>query len=466
MGSWNHDLNMNRICTRVACLSLLIWATKAAAGGDPMPAETLAAPVVRVLTKSGSGRFSVVGPSAAVNNQYARWAEDTATRLERFLGVSFASIGKVPVEIVVVADKTAGAPVTVTCRREGVLKRVLTVNESHQPEFEAMQEGLCALLIDGTLDDRRRTLGLPLREPAVPQWLSMGAAQNLAVESRSRNRKIVTSWSPPSERPEVVTILQWQSLPEGWPRNRALCGMAVYWLGTLREGTTAYARLLDGLAGDEPIDPQWVAERVGNVGSVPVLEHAWRDWLARQGRTIQEFGALSSLLLEQLRSGLAIELPVTGPSAAGSPRSRRLTPTDVQAERRPSAALRLAAGVKVQSIRALTLGKASELVEVGEAYCRFYDGVAGGSWRLVTRHRLAKADAAFERLATLTRGREAYLDEVEREMAQTGDRPTPPGPYLDEPVLEKGRIEAYLDDAEVRFGKRETDKGAGDPPGP
>ena len=467
MGPRQHHLNMKSISVRVAFVfAALALATTLLADGVLKATEAGGASAGRVLTKSVSGRFAVVGPGTAVNHQYARWAEDTATRLERLLGVSFAFTGQEPVEIAVVADKTAGPAVTVTCERDGAFKRTLTVNESHQPEYESMQEGLCALLLDGYLDDRRHARGLALREPAVPQWFSMGVAQNLAPETRNRDRKIVCSWSPPPERPDVAAILRWRSLPEGWPRNRALCGMAVYWLGTMSEGSAVYARLLDGLAGDDSIGPEWVAERVANVGSVAALERAWREWLVRQGRTVQDLGALSSALLERLRSELDIELPVAGQPATGARRWRRLTPADVQAERRPSAFLRLAAGEKVQAIRVLTLGKASELVEVGEAYCRFYEGVARGSWRLVTKYRLAKAEAAFEQLAALTRGREAYLDEVEREMAGGDEQQVLPRQGLDEPVLEKDPIEAYLDDAENRFGKRETDKGAGRPPGP
>lgn len=467
MGSRKHNLTMNKILAPVALvLATLIRAPAASAESDPAPAESGHVASERVVTRSASGRFLVAGARHASNAPYARWAEETATRLERLLGITLSAAGKAPIEMVVSIDKAAGPAVIATCRREGTLLRTLTVNESHQPDLELMEEGLCSLLLDGVVDDLRRARGLSPRDPAVPVWLSMGIAQNLAAETRNRNRKLVVSWSPPADRPEAATVLRWRSLPEGWPRNRALCGMVVYWLGSMREGSGAYTLLLEGLAGDEGVGPEWVADRVAKVASVAMLERAWQEWLGRQGRTVQDLGALSSRLLEQLRSELDLELPAAGDAVAGSPRVRRLTPSDVLAERRWTAYLQLVAGQKVQAIRALTLGKASELVEAGEGYCRFYDSVARGSWRWTARYRLYKANTALTRLTELTRAREAYLDEVERELAAGPGRSAASVREQGEPVLEKSRMEAYVDDAEYRFGQRQTERGAGREPGP
>jgi hypothetical protein len=401
----------------------------------------------------------VVGPDSADNSQYTRWAEEIAGRMERLLAVSLPPLGREPIEIIRVSGRLAGPAMRIDCRPEGTTRRVMTINESRIPDYERMQESLCALLLDGYVEERRRALGRRAGLFVVPQWLSMGVSQNLAAETRNRSRKVVTGWFPSSQRPGVVTVLGWMNLPDGWPRNWALCGMVVHWLGSTQEGTGAYASILDRLADGEPVNSDWVAARVCRAGSVAALERDWNDWLQRQSRVIQEFGALTTVLVEQLKAELDLVF-VVAPSAGGDGSSRRLTPAQVAAEKNPSISLRLAASEKSHRIRAVTLGQAPELIDVGEAYCRFFEAVSRDAWAPVVRFRQSRADAAFARLARQTRAQEAYLDEVERELR--GGRDAGDGSFAGniEPVLEKSRIDAYLDEAEKRFDQTSR-KGTG-----
>jgi hypothetical protein len=452
---------------RVPFLLLAAWLPAALILGAQEPAATEAAAVrapvsgsgTGVRTKSASGRFMVTGPDAAATDEYARWAEDQAARLERLLAAPLPPAGRAPVEIVVMSDKAAGP--AVETRTAAGLPRALIVNEARRPDYDILQEGLCALLLDACVEERRRERGRPPGGAGVPQWFSMGVAQNLAAETRASNRTIMTGWTPLTERPPISTVWRWTRLPEGWPRNRALCGMAALWLGACKEGASAYAQVLDRLAEGAPVDAEWVAVRLVGVASAADLDRVWEDWLARQGRVVQEFGALSSALIEQLRAELDLVLPAAAGAAPAGAEPRRLAPSDVQALRNRSVFVRLLASEKVQRIRAVTLGKAPELVEAGEAYAGFYEGIAGGIWSVRTRFRLRRADAALQRLAALTRAREAYLDAVEREQAGTDAIVGDPDGEILEPLLEKGPIEVYLDDAEKRFQQTEEGQGTG-----
>jgi hypothetical protein len=422
--------------------------TRAEEADASVPVENSPA---RVTTRSASGRFLVVGSDSADNSQYTRWAEEIAGRLERLLAIPLPPLGREPIEIVRVSGRLAGPAMRIDCRPEGATRRRLTINESRTPDYERLQEALCALLLDGYVQERQRVMGARPGEPVIPQWFSMGLSQNLATETRNRNRKIVTGWLPASERPAVASVLEWRRLPDGWPRKWALCGVAVHWLGSMKDGAQAYALILDGLAGGEPVGSEWVANRIFRSGSPAAMELEWQEWLTRQSRAIQEFGQLSTGLMEQVKSEL--DLVYTAAPAPGQVRAstQRLTPGQVAEEKNRSVPLRLAAAEKVQKIRALTLGKAPELVEVGEAYCRFFDAISEDAWTLTVNRRLSQAETAFDRLASLTRAREAYLDEIEREMGESSAVEDGSTAGSDEPVLEKSRIDTYLDDAEKRF---------------
>lgn len=442
---------MKRTIALVGLIALPVLWGPLSRGGD-RPAETTNSAPARVVTTSASGRFVVAGPDAVANSQYTRWAEDTATRLERLLGVTFIPVKRVPtVRIVLLTGTPSGAAIEVQRRRvNGFVERELRVNDALSPDYEWLQARLCELLVDSCLDSRRRGSGPETDAGTVPQWLTMGLAQNLAAETRVRNRRIVTRWMTPPVCPRLTEILQWYTLPEGWPRYRALCGMAVYWMGTLREGGQVYADMLDRLAANQPLTVNWVAAQAAHPGSPAAMEQAWQDWLARQGQAIQDFGELSSALLDQLKAEVDLNVPLGTGSLAGV--TRRLAPADVIAERERLPQVALAAAEKIHGIRRLTLGKAPEFVEIGEAYGSFYSAVARGAWTMTLRIRLARAEAAFDRLDKLTRAREAYLDEAEREAAEGDGRDNTAGVGPAEPVLEKSRIQAYLDDAEARFG--------------
>lgn len=437
---------MNTSGVLAVLVALVAWNRPDAAAGEELPAAP-----ARVITRSASGRFVVEGPDSASNSQYTRWAEEVAQRLERLMAVRFP-LGKhdESIEIILGFGKMAGPGIEARCWRENGLRRCLKINEFRLPDYDLMQDSLCALLLDGYLESLRREKGLAPGAPSVPQWFSMGLSQNLSSETRIRNRKIVTRWPAGTERPGLADVLRWRTLPEGWPRNRALCGMAVHWMGSSKDGPAAYGAVMGRLADGEAVTAAWVAERFAHVANEDAVERLWQEWLARQGRAVQEFGELSGVLLDQLRADVDLIVPVAdGP--------RRLDPAAlIEMSPRP-AQLRHAAAEKIQSIRALTLGKASELVDVGEAYCRFFEAVSRDAWTPVLRFRLARAEAAFDRLSALTRAREAYLDEVERDLAAVSGTAPARAATSEEPVLEKSRIEAYLDEAEKR-SRPESDR--------
>ena len=368
---------------------------------------------IPLVTTSSSGRFMGVGRDARENTGYTRWAEDIATGLERLLGLAIpVPLGR-PVEIVLA---------------DGRFRR----------------EDLVRLLLAGVVEGRRHEAGLPGLVPQLPQWFIMGLSQNLDPEGLAVSRKIAASSGLGMDAVPASEIMGWTQLPDGWHSRQALCGLATAWILSFPDGAKT---MLDRLARQEPVTPEWLASKVVKAGSVSRMDAHWRAWAERQGRLIQEFGGLSSGMIAQLRRGLSVEVPV---AVAGSrtPQAILLRPEGVLARRREFPATPVAAMGEIERIRVLTLGKAPELVEAGERYVRFYEGVACGAWDMTLKWRLAKANAALARLEQLTRAREAYLDEAEETPSAVAEAPLLP-------ELEKSRLESYLDEAEKRFHKPE-----------
>lgn len=406
-----------------------------------------------VITTSASGRYRVIGPGARENTDYTRWAEDTTLQLERLLGRPVPLAGGSVVEIVLADSRRGGGAVSARCfRQDSQLKRELMIPSSGPADYGMVQEGLVRLALAGIVEQGRREAGLVPVAPVIPLWLSAGLAGNLDKERLVWSRRILTAVGSDQAAVSAAEVMGWEQLPEGWHSREALCGIVVAWILSMPD---ARGKLVDRLVRQVPVSPEWVAMAVVGAGSLEAMETRWRAWRQRQERAIQEFGALSQALIERLRNELSLEIkPSPPPGKAGAPVTIRIKPGEILESRKKwPADVALAAAGKIEQLRVVTLGKAPELGEVAERYCRFYQGVAGASWPVVLRWRLYLAESSLERLESLTRAREAYLDDVERE--RSGKRPNqallPDGDLV--PELEKSRIESYLDEAEKRFHK-------------
>ncbi len=397
----------------------------------------LAGPVV---TTSASGRYRVVGSDTLENTDYTRWAEDMTLQVERFLGMPLPLMRGSVVEIVL---ENSG-PVSVSCsRREGKLQRVLTLSRTGVVDYALIQEGLIRLVLAGIVERRRREEELPDVIPGIPRWLSVGLALNLDKAQVVRNRKIVAAAGMELGMTSASAVMGWEQLPEGWHSRQALCGILVAWINSVPE---ALDRVLERVVRQEPVSPQWLAGAGIQADSVAGMEAKWREFKQRQSHAIQEFGELSLALIEQVKAELPLALNVPEPVC--------IQPCDVIAARKkwPRVVANEAAA-KMERLGLITMGKAPELGELATLYGRFYEGVATGAWAPILAWRLSRAEAALARLESLTRSREAYLDEVEREAAGKREEQTAGSGEGLVPELEKSSIESYIDEAEKRYHK-------------
>jgi hypothetical protein len=369
----------------------------------------LASSAAPSFTTSSSGRFLVVGPDSALNVEYTRWAENMAEHCETLLESPLPLLRGKPMEILLVDSRTAGIGVTTGRRDDG--RYTLTIPRPATGETAMLREAFIRLMLEGLIERQRQDAGCSATESIIPSWFLAGLSGNLEKGMLAGHRTLLSMPGIESGGATSITeVIQWVSLPDGWQGPRALCGLATAWFLTFPH---ALSKMRDRLAAGEPLSPAWLAQNVVRVDSIPRMEELWRAWRERQDRAIQEFGVLST--------GLILELK-------GIPHL-------------PGSSLE-----KIQWIRTLTMGKAPELVEVGELYCRYFEAVSRGAWKVTQRRRLARAEVALEKLETLTRARESYVDDFES-LPRSGGDPAASG-------LEKSAMESYLDEAEKRLDKR------------
>ena len=334
---------------------LVLAAAASAVGVDAQP---LASPARVLIATSVSGRFIAVGYDSLENGQYLRWAEEMADRMERMSGLPLPGSRQPPLEFRLADGRRPAPGVASRCAVEGGrLVRVLDVNAHVPIDYEDLLDQFCRLVLIGSAAERRQKAGLPAAEIAVPQWLSTGLAQNLDPACRVRNRKLISGWTPKDDVPALSAVLRWDDVPGGWYRARAVCGMVWAWAGNRKDSPGAYGRIVDRLAQGEPISPEWLAAQVAGTAAVSEMEGSWREWLRRQDRMVQDMGALSSALLDALKTETELSEADMGgfPPALKRP---KYTPAELIAKRRASGAVKLAAEEKAQKLRALVIGKA------------------------------------------------------------------------------------------------------------
>lgn len=169
------------------------------------------------------------------------------------------------------------------------------------------------------------------------------------------------------------------------------------------------------------------------------------------GRVVHEFGAVTPAMIDQLKAEVRLDV---SPTREEGDIPLSLSPWEVISMRREYPEMAALAGNKMTLIQRLTIGAAPEFVAAGRMFALFYEGVARNSWSFVLRWRLRRAEAALWALTRQTKARQAYLDDFEWRMR--GAPASGPFPAW----LESSRLESYLDEAEKRFDKLESEKGS------
>lgn len=365
-----------------ACFSVCLCGFAALAAGvlwaeppETQPADLLSQLKRSSVLESRSGRFVVTGARSAETMMVARWADETAAKVEQLVGTALPVrrlIARISVHDEAGVDRVSAAA---TIQAGALVQRLWILDYDHA-DVDAADEALCRLLLSRYVFDsrlaagKRWPAGLAI-DQAVPAWLWRGVARNLYPAMRNRSAKAVEDrWQTGSLMP-LSEFLRSAAPAEAAACERELAGSLVAWLASLPDQAEVFKRLFERLADGQAASPEWMSTLIPGASSVPSLEEKWDEWMLRQRRIIREPGKVTPDVMQEFRARLLLYPGDSGiPLTGGEGVSHRFPLRDLIARRAepwiPEFARRKAVGLRLSAV-----GRGPELEVVVEAYCRF-----------------------------------------------------------------------------------------------
>lgn len=320
-----------------------------------------------------SHRFAAAGMTSPENVSLITSAEETAAKVESFVGLAIPFAKGESIQML--AHWATNDPGGRVIRAQGWVDRALSqkliIVNPDRADQEDILEGLCWLLINRYVihrqdfDQKSSSLG------AVPDWLSVGVAQNLYLALRTRNNQVAIRHWIRNEAPSFSRIMTFESLPEGRWAEKAYCALAADWMASKPDRASAFESLFSRLARGDRITTNFMGVLLTGVESGRELEKGWDLWIAAQTQVRQYWGGVSADRLAALRQLLAAAPDEMGiPDGEGVPAA--LTLNDLTRYRDapwlPLYAMRLNL-----HIRGLGIGEAQEFRDVLDLYGDFLE---------------------------------------------------------------------------------------------
>lgn len=366
------------------CLRLILacgLASALAAAAQKAESDTPVRPLPSAAISS-THRFMATGAlDSAGKVTFAAAAEDAAERLETALGIQLPFGRGQPVELVARVDPAV--PSGSVIRAQGWVDRALAqkliVINPEKADQEDVLEGLCWLLLNRCVIAGQDVETREARLGEVPDWLSVGAAQNLYPHLRARNRQVVIRAWKAGTAPAFAEVLGFTLLPPGRWGQKAFCAAAVDLIASSGSAGEVFRGLFDRLARGEPVDAAWMAGASVAGGATKDLEKEWDLWIARQTQVRRYGETAGSEPAAALRAALEIDPLLCGFTADdGLPAV--MTPADLIDRRGEPWMPKLAGGLSLK-VRGLGLGESEAFRRTADRYGDFFDALAQrGGW--------------------------------------------------------------------------------------
>lgn len=332
----------------------------------------------RATVFSTSHRYAVSGCPAARGVEIAAWAEDVEQRLSRFLGVAIPPGDPLPVVIRLVDDPDTprGRVVRTQSFDAGMLSQRLEMINPASADQEDLLEGLCWLLINRTVLSRQPDSVRNSDPVRAPDWLAVGAAQNLFPEARQRNEKIAIELWKKGRGHKLTDLVTWNFLPAGRWDEKSESGVFMAFMLHPSVAAKRTAMLLAQLEAGDPLSADFVAQRVIGSATVADVEKARDTWLAGQADDIVP--GVTGNAAE--RAAELVRLLDIRPQEYGLPDSDKIPPIVDPKEmirRRNESWVPLLADRVGMKARMLGVGQPPEFQRVVAGYVGFLDAMAG-----------------------------------------------------------------------------------------
>lgn len=320
---------------------------------------------------SASHRFVAGGMASPENVSLAASAEETAGKIEELIGLRIPFAKGESVQML--ARRSTNEPNGRVIRAQGWVDRTLSqkliIVNPENADQEDVLEGLCWLLLNRCVIGRQTFEQKTAQLGSVPDWLSIGVAQNLYLALRTRNSQVVIRRWLRDESLSFSEILGFDYLPAGRWGEKAFCGLAVDWMASHPNPAAAFGSFFSSLAAGGPITTNLVSSLLIGQDSGRELEKGWDLWIASQTQVKQYWGGVSAERLESLRHLLAAPPDEMGiPAGEGVPST--LTMKQL-VKYRDAPWMSLYATRLNLHIRGLGIGEAKEFRDVLDLYGKY-----------------------------------------------------------------------------------------------
>ena len=394
---------------------------------------------------SSSGKFVVTGLLPGEGAQIAGWAEACADRLRGVVGVSTEPALNGILEIHCVRTDSTQRDGRVARGQAwvgGELVQKLEFVNPERADQEDLLEGLCWLLFNRMAIQRQSVEERSRQLAEAPDWLTVGIAQNLYPESRSRNmQRMMSLWST-GESPGLAEVCSWVRMPPGRWDDKSCAGATVAWMRGLKPGLGLWESIASQLSRRRPMDASSLAKDQLNFVSIAAAEKDRDLWLMRQRMAGLELGVVSDDRMGQLDELMSIRPENYGYTSGGTvPVAVDLK--ELLARRREPWAADIAGKLAVRT-RMAAVGQAREFQEVCARFSDALEAAAKSRTRsTVSDGALQQMRQAAEQALADLRGklksRREFLERVERQPAAA---PVPPA------------IKAFMDKVEQGLERR------------
>jgi len=441
------------------CL-LLAWPAGAQTSASESPAASSSAAAISL-----SRRFVATGMTTVENMELAAAADQVARKLEQSVGknLPFSRESIVGISIRRDEKQAHGRVVKAQGWVDRRLEQKLIITNLEQVDQEDVLEGLCWLLLNRYVMILQSSDARRAKPGAVPDWISVGMAQNLFLSLRARNSEAVVKLWEQQQGLSFAEVVDLEYLPEGRWSEKAFSALAVDWLASQATTPSFWDQVFQRRADRLALSPEWAASNVLRAVSVRDVEKGWDLWLAHQTEIKREWGTVTDVQIEALRSLFVVRPNQLG-VAPGADAPAWMTMGDLLLHRGKPWFDPMVARLELK-VRSQGLAQAGEYKTVVDLYAEYLSELtrypSKSFWYRVFHRRpgdrqlqsqLAEADKALLRLEASVRERDLYMDGAEKTFAAHVEPLVAAQIGMDmEKAITRSSLQKYVDEVEQQM---------------
>lgn len=366
-------------------LSVLWFLPCRACGEGKLCKDALEKLLERRVTVSPSRLFTIESSNSLANVDLSRWAEGTADKIEKCVGLDISTGRDREFRIIAGGGPEESVPPARVLRRSLGRRLVfaLLIRDYHGADVSMVQRKFCSMILQNFVAERcpgheAAELATALDRLRCPGWLINGLWLDLKSEKHaSMNDSVLRKW----EQGLVPGVGGFLRSPELWSskENRDLVWCFFSWVRTLSHRSRVFDKLFDRVASGRKISRKWIANELGSGVDEQKLERDWDVFLLRRRGVILKpgrsgLGALRELegmlLLYRGNSGIPLSSGITHMSGFGELIDMKDEPWIATFAKSKSIELKVSAA-----------GRGKHFRDTVDSYCRFLEALRRGKDR-------------------------------------------------------------------------------------